>query len=176
MSKNLSGSKPTSPKKMGRPKARPQGEARFSSGERVVWKSGDQWKTGTVICHGETKTEADSKLPPGYKIQYRGKETNIKKVKQKLYYVAADSPLFKPGFTVHSVPERHLQKEKESWIPKEEAVKNICSNSPFINLILCIAKAIHTKKSGVPHEIIEEFNKQFPNIFQRKNNRKITNL
>lgn len=150
---------------MARPITRKKGIPRFSIGERVVWKSGEHWKMGTIVCYGKNKEDAEKDLPDGYKIQYNSRKEGAKpQHKQILYIVAADTPLFKPGFITHSVPERHLQKHTESWYFKEQTMWNEHKHKNFFDLALVIAKAIHSSPKNLPKEIIEAFQKVCPNI------------
>jgi hypothetical protein len=148
---------------MARPKTRQEGIPRFEIGERVVWKSGTHWKMGTIICLGKTKKEAESNLPNGYKIQYNSKK-EIPLNTQFIYFVASDTPLFKPGFIAHSVPERHLQKHKESWYSKQEIMWEEYKSQDFFELALGVAKAIHKNPKDVPKEIRDIFVKTCPNL------------
>jgi hypothetical protein len=172
---------------MARPKTRIPGVPRFQEGERVVWKSGNNWKMGTVICHGKSRAEAERNLPEGYKIQYNPKniDEKIKKnsnvdppleveanPKQIIYLVAADTPLFKPGFTAHSVPERHLQKYKDSWFSKEEIMWENYKDSSFFGLALLIAKEIHENPKNLSQEILNEFEKICPLVANLNTNQK----
>lgn len=150
---------------MARPRKRKPGVHRFAIGERVVWKSGENWKMGTIICSGKNKTEAEANLPEGYKIQYKSKNNEATPdSKQIIYFVAADTPLFKPGFIAHSVPERHLQNHKESWYSKEEIMWEEYKNKDFFELALIVAKSIHSSPKSLPKEIKEAFEKICPNI------------
>jgi hypothetical protein len=152
---------------MGRPKTRVPGIPRFHIGERVIWKSGTKWKMGTILCLGKTKEEAQKNLPAGYKIQY--KKTDQKQINKEfdnfIYYVAADTPLFKPGFTAFSVPERHLQNQNESWFGREEKMWEIYRDKDHFQLALEVAKAIHNNPNSVPENIKKIFISSYPKIF-----------
>jgi hypothetical protein len=151
---------------MGRPKTRIEGLPRFKEGERVMWKSGKNWHSGEVIFIGKTKKEIQEGLPKGYKLQYKGSETDDTKSKRQTsftYLVAADSPLFKPGFTAHSIPEKHLQKESDSWNYKEQIIRR--SNfevEDLKELVIEVAKAIHKGKTKVPENIVKFYQKIEP--------------
>jgi hypothetical protein len=150
---------------MPRPKSRKEGIPRFEIGERVVWKSGDHWKMGTILCLGKNRKEAEDNLPQGYKIQYVSKKRDAEdQSKSLIYFVAADTPLFKPGFTAHSVPERHLQKYKESWYSKEQTMWEEYKTTDFFPLALVVAKAIHETPKDVPTSIKNALAKICPTI------------
>jgi hypothetical protein len=157
---------------MARPKTRRPDIPRFDPGERVVWKSGTHWKMGTVLCFGKNKKQAEENLPEGYKIQYNSKIKELIEERNSepkdhtsfIYFVAADTPLFKPGFVAHSVPERHLQKQKDSWFSKEQIMWEEHKEKDFFPLALEIARAIHNNAKNLPNEIKETFYKICPNL------------
>jgi hypothetical protein len=155
---------------MGRPKKRKQDEPRFELGDRVVWKSGKNWKSGEVLFRSRDKAEVLKSIPKGYKLQYSDHETKQSKTKSLTYLVAADSPLFKPGFSVHSIPERHLQKESESWIWKSNILQSQkLDTTEITNFLLTVGHCLHKNKKAVPSQIKEEFE----TIFERLKNDKI---
>jgi hypothetical protein len=153
---------------MGRPKKRIDGSARFEIGERVIWKSGKKWKSGSIIFRTRNKKELLTNIPKGYKLQYSDKENEMSETKALTYLVAADSPLFKPGFTVHSIPERHIQKEKESWVWKVEQIEKAQSEENnrknLLKLAIEVARTLHTNKRKVPETIKKIFYELYPEL------------
>jgi hypothetical protein len=134
--------------------------ALLKENERVVWKSGEKWKSGTIIAIGKTKEEAIEKLGAEYKLHY----ASSKEGKPPFYLVAADTPLFKPGYTVHSVPEHHLQLEKESWVFKKEKIESL-SKEDLLKISIATAKLVHEKKSKAPEELTKALNEILPESF-----------
>jgi len=158
---------------MGRPKIRNTGTPRFKVGERVIWKSGKNWRSGEVLHYGKGKQELLKAVPEGYKLQYSEKDKmedreeghGSSESKSFTYLVAADSPLFRPGYTVHSIPERHLQKETESWVWKENLIttKEIPKKN-LKELVIEVVKTMHKSKKSVPTNIQEKIFEIMPEL------------
>lgn len=160
---------------MARPKTRIEGAPRFSIKDRVVWKSGKHWRSGEVLVIGKNQENIQGSIPTGYKLQYvkasnPPKNTRLAKIvsqKSFAYLVAADSPLFKPGFTVHSIPEHHLQKETESWFYKQELIRNKeFEHESLRELVLEVAKATHRNKKTVPENILKLYESLVPELYK----------
>lgn len=143
---------PKKPKKAG---------AKFGTGDRVAWGSRGRRKTGTVVAVGETRDEALAQLPKELKTAYKSERAS----KGPFYYVAADTPLFKPGFTAHSVPEHKMQAESESLEFKVDAARALPAQT--LAIIATTAAACLHKKAGRP-EILKELNKLCPEAFPLK--------
>jgi hypothetical protein len=137
---------------------------KFKKGDRVTWKSGRVWKRGTVLAIGATKEKAHADLPKGYAIGYQ----STKERKGPFYLIASDTPLFQPGYEIHSVTKNHLQFEKESWNFKEEILRDLSKEDLFL-IVEKLAKYAHEKRSKTHPEIkkiLHQINKDtfFPKL------------
>jgi len=150
-------------KRRGRPKSKTEGQNRFPKGTRVAWKSGRSWKTGTALAFGKTREEALSQLGPEYHVRYQ----TDKDAKGPFHYVAVDTPLFKPGYTVCSIPENHLQLESESWEFKRTVLEQL-SKTELFGIVLATAKFAHEKKSKTPKTLQDALHTAAPAAFPKK--------
>lgn len=150
---------------MGRPKAT---APRFKIGDRVAWVSpsqklgleSSQKRTGTVVSVGKTREEALSRIPQEYGVHYKSERV----AKGPFYYVAADTPLFKPGFSVHCVPARRLQKEADTIEYKIEAIRGM-GTSELRTVVSTVAIELHKMKKAVPKSLLSalaQWDKIFP--------------
>jgi hypothetical protein len=142
-------------------------ERRFKVGDRVAWVSPSAKlgldartkKTGTVVSVGATRAEALAGLDSGYKTAYN----SGRNARGPFYYVAADTPLFKPGFTAHSVPERRLQKESDTLDYKLAAIRALEPTTLGIVAAL-VATSLH-KNPKKQDELTKDLNKLCPEAF-----------
>lgn len=142
---------------------------RFRPGDRVAWTSPSaklgldkaRKRTGTVVSVGRTREEAASAIPKEYGIHYK----STRAAKGPFYYVAADTPLFKPGYTVHSVPEKRLQHEESTLEYKLGALRGL-EEATLRVLASTVAAATHRTKSPALRELAQNLRGLCPAAFR----------
>lgn len=134
---------------------------RFQPGERITWKVGSTWKSGILKIAAHTREEANSQIPPGYHL-----DTPKKDAKGPFYYVAEDTLLFQGAGYLHSVRERHMQRESTSWAYIEKTLLHLkLSHADLFQFLISTARFVHKKKSKTPPEIIELLRSISPLLF-----------
>jgi len=134
----------------------------LSPSTRVAWKSGKQWKTGTILLVGKPDHNPKEQLKKEFTLAYDSR----RQPKSEYYYVAADSPLFQPGYTVHCVPANHLQHEKTSWPFKERLIEKMNKKELLILARSAIATQ-HRMKKRCPQEILIGLHQIHPDLFPK---------
>jgi hypothetical protein len=145
---------------------------RFQIGQRVAWKSGKEWKTGSILLEGDPKKNTREQLKKEFTLAYKSKREN----KKPHYYVAADSLLFKPGYLVHCVPEHHLQKEETSWPYRDQLIEKL-SKKDLLKIAKVVLYLHHHSKQTCPKSLNETLHQIDPKSFPipqppKKRNRK----
>jgi hypothetical protein len=134
---------------------------RFQPGERIIWKVGAVWKSGILKIAARTRQEANAQIPPGYHL-----DTPKKDAKGPFYYVAEDTPLFQGAGYLHSVRERHMQKESASWAHLEKILLSLkLTNTQLLQFLVSVAKFAHKKRSKTPPEILAILRSLSPLLF-----------
>lgn len=133
---------------------------RFQTGDRVCWTTGNQKRSGTIIAAGSTREEAVAQIGKEYRLVYKSEKNRS----GPFYYVAADTPLFKPGYSAHSIPERHLIPEKDDIGFKQEAALQM-SATQAKQCAITVVTYLHEKKGRAPKELVEELHRICPHAF-----------
>jgi hypothetical protein len=123
-------------------------DARFQLGDRVAWTSGKEWKCGTVMGAGLSKEEALKSIPPGYTLTYKSSKTTT----GRIYLVAADLGMLKPGYHLHSVKESRLRHEHESWIHRLETLQALPA-SQILALTTQLLRYTHDRGGRAAKEV-----------------------
>lgn len=131
-------------------------------GQRVAWKSGKEWKTGTILLEGDPQKNLREHLKKEFTLAYESKREN----KRPHYYVAADTPLFKPGYVVHCVPAHHLQNEATSK-PHRTRLLECLGKKELIQIALSVLETYQTLKTRCPKELIETLYQINPESFPK---------
>jgi hypothetical protein len=133
---------------------------KLKPGTRVAWKSGKQWKTGSVLLAGDPTQKTKKVIAKEFTLAYESQKTP----KTDFYYIAADSPLFQPGYTVHCVSANHLQHEETSWPYKEKLLDNL-SKKDLKTLAQAALKTQQRLKKRCPQEIQDALHQLNPQTF-----------
>jgi hypothetical protein len=131
-------------------------------GQRVAWKSGKEWKTGTILLKGDPEKNLREHLRKEFTLAYESKREN----KKPHYYVAADTPLFKPGYVVHCVPAHHLQNEATSK-PHRLRLLECLGKKELLHIALTALETYQRLKTRCPKELIDALHQINPESFPK---------
>lgn len=137
-------------------------KASLDIGQRVAWKSGKEWKTGTILLKGDPQKNLREHLKKEFTLAYESKREN----KKPHYYVAADTPLFKPGYVVHCVPAHHLQKEATSKPHRLRLLESL-GKKELLHIALTTLETYQRLKTRCPQELIDTLHQINPESFPK---------